>query len=117
MVCVIHNREFTKIVTKSNYVSGPPDAVGNLARKGEIVSWTPPFSLDLTGVDHDIDFCLQVYNVTQKQSLLVDVCDILSPSYVVDILHDSCLYLFIVVPVIHGSSINGTLSSLRGKLV
>ena len=43
--------------------------------------WVPPFSLDLTGVDPDIVFCLEVYNITCGRNLLIRECDVMNTSY------------------------------------
>ena len=47
-----------------------------------ILSWVPPFSLDLTTADPDIAYCVDVYNITDGGLVhLSSICSILSPSY------------------------------------
>jgi hypothetical protein len=47
-----------------------------------LLSWTPPFSLDLTSVDPDIAYCVDVYNITDGGPFHISSnCNILSPSY------------------------------------
>ena len=38
------------------------------------VSWTAPFSLDMTGVDHDIWYSILIYNVTDKENPTATPC-------------------------------------------
>ena len=67
--------------------TGPVDHPNTLSNNSKvpakiILSWEPPFSLDLTTVEPDIAYCVDVYNITDGG--LVDLssnCSILSPSY------------------------------------
>ena len=38
------------------------------------VSWTPPFSLDVTDVDPDVWYSLLIYNMTDENSTTVNLC-------------------------------------------
>ena len=47
-----------------------------------LLSWMPPFSLDLTAVDPDIAYCVDVFNITDGGPFhLSSNCSILWPSY------------------------------------
>ena len=52
--------------------SGLLSAVGNLTATSDgtsvTLSWTPPFSLDVTGVEHDIWYSVFIYNVTDENN-------------------------------------------------
>ena len=38
--------------------------MSNINRNGSTITWDTPFSLNLTGVDPDIVYCVEVYNIT-----------------------------------------------------
>ena len=44
------------------------------------ISWKAPFSLDLTTAEPDIQYCVDVYNVTEGD-LVESRCDITETSY------------------------------------
>ena len=56
--------------------SGPPSGVSDLValpQRGVIdLTWTPPFSLDITGVDPDIWYTVEVYNITSGRTPLTN---------------------------------------------
>ena len=46
------------------------------------ISWEAPFSLDLTTAEPDIQYCVDVYNVTGERGDIVESsCDITETSY------------------------------------
>ena len=57
--------------------SGPPSGVSDLValpQSGVIsLTWTPPFSLDITGVDLDIWYHVEVYNITSGRTPLTNL--------------------------------------------
>ena len=93
--------------------------MSNLHKISATVFWEPPFSLDLTGVDPDIVYCIDVYNVTcGRRELIISDCNVTEPSYTSDnIAPYEYIYEYIVTPRsnVPGAR-NGTPSqSLRGK--
>ena len=62
--------------------TGPLQRVTNIVRNINIVTWKPPFSLDLTGVDPDIVYCVEVYNITcGRRDLIISDCNVTESSY------------------------------------
>ena len=59
-------------------VSGPVSAVGDLfiaeSTTSLTISWTPPFSLDVTVVDPDIWYSVFIYNVTDENNPTAILC-------------------------------------------
>ena len=79
-------------------------------------SWDPPPSLDLTDVEPDIVYCVEIYNITcGHMDLLHSECDLTLPVFVGDELNPSYVYQINVTPRINavGTS-NGTHVSKRG---
>ena len=91
-----------------------------LRKEGSTLSWDPPFSLNLTNVDPDITYCLDVYNITcGGRELVISDCNVTENSYSSDaIAQDGYIYEYIVTPRsnVQGAQ-NGTLSQpLRGLI-
>ena len=63
------------------------DSVLNANRMPEtdaiIITWVPPFSLNLTASEPDIVYCVDMYNVTDIQSRehIVSDCSVVEPRY------------------------------------
>ena len=87
------------------------------------ISWSAPFSLDVTGVDPDIWYSVLIYNVTDENSPTAIICtDCINTNethyiFTPDYLSPCHVYLFSVIPV-NGvgkgeSSPNVTLSKLK----
>ena len=64
------------------------------------LTWTAPFTLDITGVDPDITYCVGVVNSTSS-SILHSECGITETEYEYPIPPDSAchMYMFTVTPV------------------
>ena len=94
---------------------GPLQSVVDLIRNFDTLSWKAPFSLDLTGVDPDIVYCVEVYNITCGRSLLISVCDITEPSYTSNDIMDGYIYEYAVTPKnnMEGAE-NGTTTKVTG---
>ena len=91
----------------------------NLLRNASILSWEPPFSLDLSGVDPDIVYCVEVYNITCGRSLLISECDdVMETSYTNDALLPGYIYEYTVTPRsnVEGAS-NGISLTVSGVLL
>ena len=60
-------------------------AVGNLTvhsqRSSILLTWIPPFSLDITGVDPDVWYCVEVYNISQRRTPLTTNCSVYEPQF------------------------------------
>jgi hypothetical protein len=53
-----------------------------IERNFSTINWKAPFSLNLTGVDPDIVYCVEVYNITcGVDDLVAGDCDVTEPRY------------------------------------
>ena len=86
------------------------------------ISWSAPFSLDVTGVDPDIWYSVLIYNVTDEDHPRVVPCtdctNLTETHYIFSPEHYSPCheYTFIIIPVNgvgEGSSRNATTSEFR----
>ena len=67
-------------------------------RNTSTLSWTAPFSLDLTNVDPDIAYCVDIYNITcGRRDLVLSDCNVTEPSYTFDA-SDGYIYEYTVTP-------------------
>ena len=91
--------------------------MNNLIRNASTLSWDAPFSLDLTNVDPDIVYCVEVYNITcGRRDLIISDCNVTEPSYTSDdIAPDGYIYEYTVTPRsnVEGAS-NGTSRTVTG---
>ena len=78
--------------------AGLLQSVINLKRNGSTLLWEAPFSFDLTNVDPDIVYCVEVYNITCGRSLLISECDVMETSYTNEALHSGYSYEYTVTP-------------------
>jgi hypothetical protein len=90
--------------------------VANLSRNGSTISWSPPFSLDLTDIEPDIIYCVEVYNITcGERDLIINDCNVTEPSYTSDDRLNGYIYEYIITPSSSVSKTrNGTPYQLRG---
>ena len=104
-----------------SFIADQLDAVYNISRDFSTISWNPPFSLNLTNVEPDIVYCVDMYNITcGGRELLISDCDVTETSYTSDIFApDGYIYEYIVTPRSNvEGAINGTPSQpLRGILI
>ena len=100
----------------SIHSTGPLQGATNLIRNDSTLSWDAPFSLNLTAVDPDIAYCVEVYNITCGRSLLISECDVMETSYTNDALQPGYIYEYTVTPRsnVEGAS-NGTSRNASGK--
>ncbi len=69
-----------------------------LTRGTPTLSWDPPLSLDLTGVDPDIAYCVDIYNITcGERDIIISDCSVIEPSYISSV-PDEYIYEYIVTP-------------------
>ena len=94
-------------------------AVGNLTvhsqRSSILLTWIPPFSLDITGVHPDLWYCVEVYNISQGRAQLTTNCSVYEPQFYFTVTNNSrcCLFEFTVfavnaVGIGSKTSVNGT---------
>ena len=82
--------------------------------------WEPPPSLDLTGVEPDIVYCVEVYNITcGADNLIASECDLTNPVYPANVgegLDSNFVYNITVVPRsnVPGAA-NGAVFTKQGK--
>ena len=70
--------------------------VANLFRNGSTLSWSAPSSPDLTDVDPDIVYCVEVYNVTcGRRDIIIHDCNVLENTYSTDALRSGFIYEYI----------------------
>ena len=101
--------------------TGQLAAVSDVSRQSSTLSWQAPSSLDLTGVDPDIVYCVEVYNITcGGRELVFSDCNVTENSYTSNVIApDGYIYEYIVTPRsnVQGAQ-NGTQSQpLRGKVI
>ena len=102
-------RVYYKVRKLLAIISGPLSAVGDLratSNAGSVtISWSAPFSLDVTGVDPDIWYSVLIYNVTDENNptaiLCTDCINIIETHYTFTPDHPSpChVYNFSVIPL------------------
>lgn len=96
----------------------------NTSQEIQEIKWDPPFSLDLTNVDPDVIYCVEVYKTTcgdHPKSLVTSNCTLFEP-YIVYMLDnivndtlDTNLLEFKIIPRSNSKgSINGTALSING---
>ena len=88
--------------------------MSNITRhpKDSSINWIPPFSLNLTYVEPDVVYCVDVFNITcGKEDLLVRSCSVTEPNYVnMSILKRADLFEISVTPK---SNVPGTEVGIR----
>ena len=71
--------------TMNCHYIGYPAAVGNLTvhshQSSILLTWTPPFSLDITGVDPDLWYCVEVYHISRRGAPLTTNCSVYEPQF------------------------------------
>ncbi len=80
------------------------------------VTWVAPFSLNLTTAEPDIQYCVDVYNITyeRKDNLLQSECIISDTQYLFEVDYLMGTYYFLVTPRSNiDSSLNGTTSTAQ----
>ena len=100
-------------------------SVGRLAAVGSLevysghafilLTWTPPFSLDLTGIDPDLWYCVEVYNISSGGTLLTNSYTVSEPRFNFTVTSPSPCdrFEFRVTPV-NGAG-NGSMTSVNGS--
>ena len=86
----------------------------HLRKEGSTLSWDPPFSLDLTNVDPDIAYCVEVYNITcGRRELVFSDCNVTKNSYTSDVIApDGYIYEYIITP---RSNVQGAMNGMPSQ--
>ena len=87
-----------------------------IKRNNSIITWMAPFSLNLTGVDPNIIYCVEVYNITcGVDDLVVDDCNVTEPRFVDNRLQQGYIYRITITPRSNGQNgQNGTSNTIQG---
>ena len=94
-------------------------AVSYLSRISSSITWDPPFSLNLTNIDPDIIYCVEVYNITcGRRDLIISDLNVTEHSYTSDALYEGILHNITVTPRsnVH-NALNGISSTFTGRLL
>ena len=96
------------------------DLVSDIKWNGSIISWEPPFSLNLTNADQDIAYCVEVYNITCGGSdpVFMD-CNVADSNNMVNCLICELSYIYKVLVVPRSNvdqATNGTPLAVSGKI-
>ena len=97
---------------------GPLSVVTDIMRDSSTITWVAPFSLNLTGVDPDIIYCVKVYNITcGVDDLVVGDCNVTEPRLVDNRLQQGYVYSVTITPRSNGPDAqNGTSNTKEGIL-
>ena len=91
--------------------------VTDIKRDSSTITWEAPFSLDLTGVDPDIVYCVEVYNITcGVDDLVVGDCNVTEPRFIDNRLKQGYIYRITITPRSNGQDAqNGTNNTKEGN--
>ena len=95
---------------------GSLDGLSDVQRNLSTLTWIPPPSLDLTGIDPDIVYCVVVYNITcGRRDHIISDCNVTEPNYTSAYIVDGYVYEYTVIPRsnMEGAS-NGTSVTVAG---
>lgn len=85
-----------------------------------IITWNPPFSLNLSNVEPDVIYCVDIFNVTcERFDHLISDCSVLDPTYTFSSTIEESRYIYGVLVTPRSnieSARNGTSLLLQGKL-
>jgi hypothetical protein len=69
-----------------------------MKKNASTIFWSPPFSLNLTDIEPDIIYCVDVYNITcGRRDLIISDCNVTEPSYT-SYAPNGYIYEYIVTP-------------------
>ena len=110
----------TFYIEMSNF-AGLLDPITDHNKQNSTLFWRAPFTLNLTNVEPDIVYCVDVYNITcGGRELLISDCDVTETSYTSDVIApNGYIYEYIVTSRSNvEGAINGTPSQpLRGEII
>ena len=98
-----------------NLIVGLLQNVNNLVRNGTSIIWKAPFSLNLTNVEPDIVYCVEVFNITCGRSHLISNCNVMETKYSSGDLQAGYIYEYTVTPRSNvEGALNGTSQNIKG---
>ena len=98
------------------YNIGPPQSVSNIQRNGNTIIWEAPFSLNLTNIEPDVVYCVEVYNITCGRSHMISNCDVMESRYTNNDLQSGYIYEYTITPRSNvQGALNGTDLNISGK--
>ena len=82
-----------------------------------MICWVAPFSLNLTNVEPDIVYCVEVYNITcGGREPVISECIIMETSFTSDALQPGYIYEYTVTPKSNvAGTQNGTSLTITGE--
>ena len=97
---------------------GPLNMVTEIKKRSSTITWMPPFSLNLTGIDPNIVYCVEVYNITcGVDDLVVGDCNVTEPRFLDNSLQQGYIYRITITPRSNGQEAqNGTSNTIEGIL-
>ena len=82
-----------------------------------MITWEAPFSLDLTDIDPDIVYCVEVYNITcGERGFILGECSLIDLTYDYSGIDSAFIYEIAITPKsnVNGAD-NGTKSIIKGS--
>ena len=79
-----------------------------------LLTWVRPFSLDITGVDPDLWYCVEVYNITWGRAPLTTNCSVYEPHFYFTAPNPSPCDLFEFTVFAVNAVRNGSVASVNG---
>ena len=101
-----------------SFLIGILAAVGNFTvhpqQSSILLTWDPPFSLDITGVDPDLWYCVEVYNISRGGALLTSNCSVYEPQFYFNATNPSSCHKFEFTAFAVNAVGNGSVASVNG---
>ena len=87
----------------------------SIRRNSSVITWEPPFSLNLTNIYPDIVYCVEIFNITcDSRVLVVDDCYVTEPVYTF-LLEPAFIYEIAVIPRSNvAGAENGSKATING---
>ena len=95
---------------------GPLSEVTNIERHPQAakLTWSAPFSLNLTDVEPDITYCVEVINKTcSNNNSLINSCDVSKAYFEHETLSNADLFEITIIPK---SNVSGALAGLKQSI-
>ena len=93
-------------------------AVGNFTvypqQSSILLTWDPPFSLNITGVNPDLWYCVEVYNISRGRALLTSNCSVYEPQFYFTAPNPSPCHKFEFTAFAVNGVGNGSVASVNG---
>ena len=94
--------------------------MSDVSRQSSTLSWTAPFSLNLTNIEPDIVYCVEVYNITcEGRKFVISDCDVMETSqFRSDSLQSGYIYEYTITPRCNvAGAQNGTGLTITGESI